>query len=95
MVIYSIEETQFMELPGTTFQIEGFLERNHLQNILREQVDVISPDTMVIAEEFSYWADSNLRIDLLCLDTDANLVVIELVFFGYAFVDCWLFMWHN
>ena len=67
-----------MELPGTTFQIEGFLERNHLQKILREQVDVISPDTMVIAEEFSYWADSNLRIDLLCLDTDANLVVIEL-----------------
>jgi len=33
---------------------------------------------MVIAEEFSDWQDSSHRIDLLCLDTDANLVVVEL-----------------
>ena len=33
---------------------------------------------MVIDEEFNDWADSNRRIDLLCLDQDACLVVIEL-----------------
>ena len=33
---------------------------------------------MVLAEEFSDWADSTRRIDLLCLDDDANLVVVEL-----------------
>jgi hypothetical protein len=33
---------------------------------------------MVIAEEFGDWEDSNRRIDLLCLDREANLVVVEL-----------------
>jgi hypothetical protein len=33
---------------------------------------------MVIAEEFGEWADSNRRIDLLCVDQDANIVVVEI-----------------
>lgn len=65
-------------LQGTTFQAEGIRERDDLQRILRNQVEVISPDTMVIAEEFGDWEESNRRIDLLGLDQDANLVVIEL-----------------
>ena len=31
-----------------------------------------------VAEEFSDWEDSHRRIDLLCLDKDADLVVVEL-----------------
>ncbi len=33
---------------------------------------------MVIAEEFGEWDESRRRIDLLAIDTEANLVVIEL-----------------
>ena len=33
---------------------------------------------MVLAEEFGDWQDSRRRIDLLCLDRDAGLVVVEL-----------------
>jgi hypothetical protein len=33
---------------------------------------------MVIAEEFSEWDDSSRRIDLLCLDRQARLVVVEI-----------------
>ena len=33
---------------------------------------------MVISEEFSQWVESSRRIDLLCIDEDANLVVVEL-----------------
>ncbi len=33
---------------------------------------------MVLAEEYGRWEDSRRRIDLLCLDQEANLVVIEL-----------------
>jgi hypothetical protein len=33
---------------------------------------------MVVAEEFGEWEDSNRRIDLLCLDKQARLVVVEL-----------------
>lgn len=38
----------------------------------------IAPETLVLAEEFGEWTDSNRRIDLLAIDKDANLVVIEL-----------------
>ena len=39
---------------------------------------MISPETLVIAEEFGEWEDSKRRIDLLGIDRDANIVVIEL-----------------
>jgi len=39
---------------------------------------VISPDTLVIAEEFSEWTEGARRIDLLGIDKQANLVVVEL-----------------
>lgn len=78
MAIYSIKGTELVELEGTTFQAEGIRERDDLQRILRERMEVISPETMVIAEEFADWEDSHRRIDLLCLDKGANLVVVEL-----------------
>lgn len=78
MAIYSFRDEKLLALEDTTFESEGIRERHDLQRILRDHVEVISPDTMVIAEEFSDWEDSNRRIDLLGLDHDANLVVIEL-----------------
>ena len=78
MAIYRMTDTELVELRETTFQDEGIREREDLQRILREHVEVISPNTLVIAEEFRDWEDSNRRIDLLCLDQDANLVVVEL-----------------
>lgn len=43
-------------------------------------IEAISPDTLIISEEFrlSTWKDSNLRIDLLGIGKDAEIVVIEL-----------------
>lgn len=78
MAIYSIRDAELVKLEETTFQAEGILERDDLQRILRERIEVISPETMVIAEEFGDWEGSYRRIDLLCLDLDANLVVVEL-----------------
>lgn len=78
MPIYELSKTSIREIEKTTFAQHGILEREHLQKLLREKIDVISKDTMVIAEEFGDWEDSRRRIDLLCLDKDANLVVVEL-----------------
>lgn len=78
MSIYSISETGIEEVSRTSFQISGILERNHLQSYLRDKIDIISPNTLIISEEFSEWDDSKRRIDLLGIDKDANLVVIEL-----------------
>jgi hypothetical protein len=78
MPIYEITPTAIRKLGETTFSAAGIRERADLQRLLRSNVDVISPDTLVVAEEFGEWEDSRRRIDLLGIDRDANLVVIEL-----------------
>ena len=78
MTIFEFTEEGITAIEGTTFSNEGIRERADLQRLLRERIEVILPDTMVIAEEFGDWDDSRRRIDLLALDKQANLVVIEL-----------------
>jgi len=62
----------------TTFSASGIRERQDLQAVLRDNPEAIAPGLMVLSEEFSNWEDSASRIDLLCLDRDANLAVVEL-----------------
>src|SRR5690349_16387300 len=76
--IYELTGERIVELPLTTFSTFGIRERYDLQRLLRDQVDLISPDTLIICEEFADWTDSKRRIDLLGIDKQANIVVIEL-----------------
>jgi ketosteroid isomerase-like protein len=78
MAIYELEASKISKLPAVKFKDVDLQERADLQRLLRDDVEVIAPDTMVLAEEFGSWDDSRRRIDLLALDRDANLVVIEL-----------------
>ncbi len=78
MAIYQFGNNKFTKVNKTSFSSEGILERNHLQAALKEQIQIVVPDCLVIAEEFSEWSGSQRRIDLLAVDKDANLVVIEL-----------------
>jgi len=78
MAIYEITSDKIKKIEETSFRGAGVKERNDLQRLLREQIEIISPDTLVIAEEFGEWEGSKRRIDLLGLDKKANLVVIEL-----------------
>ena len=67
-------------LSQRTFAEIGLKEREDLQASLVPNIEAIAPDTLVISEEFRLgtWKDSNLRIDLLGIDKDAEIVVIEL-----------------
>lgn len=78
MAIYQVTEKGFQPIEATNFADAGFKEREHLQQLLKQQIDVIAPDMLVISEEFGSWEDSRRRIDLLAIDKGANLVVIEL-----------------
>jgi hypothetical protein len=78
MALYELTHEQITPLREATFAAVGLRERSDLQRLLRDQVEIVSPDTLVVAEEFSEWEDSRCRIDLLGIDRDANLVVIEL-----------------
>ncbi len=78
MALYEVTTENLSKINQTTFDQVGLRERTDLQRLLKNQIDVILPDTLVIAEEFGEWEESKRRIDLLALDRDANLVVIEL-----------------
>jgi len=78
MAIYELSNTGIKRLQKTTFADQGIRERQDIQRLLRDQIEIISDQTLVIAEEFGDWEASRRRIDLLCIDKEANLVVIEL-----------------
>lgn len=78
MGLYRIQNQSLEPIEVTRFADGDIRERDDLQRMLRESIEIVLPGAMVLAEEFSDWQDSRRRIDLLCLDEDANLVVVEL-----------------
>ncbi len=78
MTIYNFEENNLMQIEKTTFLDAEIFERSHLQKAIKNNINVIASDCLVIAEEYSEWDSSKKRIDLLAIDKNANLVVIEL-----------------
>lgn len=78
MAIFQYTDDSIRELLPTNFQSAGITERGDLQRLLRDQIEIVAPDCLVIHEEFGDWEDSKRRIDLLAIDSNANLVVIEL-----------------
>ena len=78
MAIFKFDNNNFEKVEQTQFSSEGILERQHIQNALKKQIDVIAPDILIVSEEFSEWSDSKRRIDLPGVDRLGNIVVIEL-----------------
>lgn len=78
MAIYELTKDCFNPLCKTTYGENSVTERGDLQRLLRDNIDIVSPDTLIISEEFSDWDDSRRRIDLLGVDKNGQLVVIEL-----------------
>lgn len=78
MAIYQIDDKEIIPIKETSFAEQGLRERTDLQRLLKMQVEIISPGTLVVGEEFGEWEESRRRIDLLGIDKAANIVVIEL-----------------
>lgn len=78
MGLVEIQADRIVPIEETTFSALSMKERGDLQRLLRDRIEVIDPDLLVISEEFSNWEDSSRRIDLLCLDRDKNLVIVEI-----------------
>ena len=78
MPLYELANDRINQIDETSFSKQGVKERDDLQRLLRDQVEIISPETLIISEEFGEWEDSRRRVDLLGIDKDGNLVVIEL-----------------
>lgn len=78
MALYEMTQNAFRALDEATFSDMNVKERGDIQRLLRTQIDVLGDDLYVLTEEFGDWEDSKRRIDLLAIDSQANLVVIEL-----------------
>ena len=55
MPIYEFAPDRIQPLTKTTFGAMQLHERRDLQRLLRENIEVIAPDTLVIAEEYGEW----------------------------------------
>lgn len=78
MPIYEARPEGLQPLTATSFEAEGWRERGDIQRLLKDRIASLEDGLLVLTDEFSGWADSTRRIDLLCLDDEANLVVVEL-----------------
>jgi hypothetical protein len=78
MPLYEIGEQGLRRHDAAGFAALGIYERTDLQRLLRDDIAVLAPDLLVIAEEFGNWENSRRRIDLLAIDKVGHLVVIEL-----------------
>lgn len=78
MAIYKLQQGKIERLLKTSFSSEGIGEVSDLQTIFLKNPEAIEKGLYVIASEFSNWEESRRRIDILCIDKDANLVVLEL-----------------
>lgn len=77
-MLYDLTSGSLVKVARTTFARENILERTHLQAAVRDHIDVIDPDLLVVAEEFGDFEDTHRRIYLLCLERTGRLVVVEL-----------------
>lgn len=71
-------ESPLIKLRRTSFSEEGILERQHIQAALRDHIEVVDVELLVVAEEYSEFEGVSRRIDLLCIDKFRRLVVIEI-----------------
>jgi RecB family endonuclease NucS len=78
LAIYEMAADRIEAVRSTSFEVERLRERADLQRLLRDHVEVVASDAMVLTEEFGDWEESRRRIDLLCLVKDANILVVEL-----------------
>jgi hypothetical protein len=78
MPLYRVTKDGLTPVAQVDFASAKVKERQDLQRLLRDQIQVLDRDLYVICEEFGQWDAGSRRIDLLALDRDANLVVVEL-----------------
>jgi RecB family endonuclease NucS len=78
IALFGLTKDSVKPVEQTSFAADGIFERCDLQRMLRDHIEVVAPNTLVISEEFGDWEDSSRRIDLLGLDRETRLVAIEL-----------------
>lgn len=72
----NVEEKKIAALSRKTFSELGLLERFDIQEWIAGSPEILGEDLLIIAKE--HQLPSKIRIDLLAIDRNANLVIVEL-----------------
>lgn len=68
--IHRLDATTFEEQKVREGELRDFFSRD-------DNIEAIEEDLMVVGKEVNVWRESQRYIDLLCIDKEANLVVLE------------------
>ena len=71
-----IENKKLIKLMPTKFQTLNLKERYDIEEWIENSPDILGEELLIIAKELAL--PSGIRLDLLALDKEANLVIIEL-----------------
>ena len=79
LIMYRINKSDnnITKLEQRLFSDLGFREREHLQEWIAKNPDVLGEDLLIIQKEFQGFNDTKERLDLLALDKEGGLVIIE------------------
>lgn len=76
MALFELTRDNLVQIPETRFDTK-ILKSKDLQALLKKDIGVLANDLKVLAEDYGKWEDGGRPIDLLCVDKDANLVVVD------------------
>ncbi len=77
MYILDKESNQLINAESTTFKEQKLKERQHLQEWIAKNPEVLGEELLIIQKEFDGFSDTHERLDLLALDKEGKLVIIE------------------
>lgn len=77
MYILDKDSNKLITAEPTTFKEQKLKERQHLQEWIAKNPEVLGEELLVIQKEFDGFSDTHERLDLLALDKEGKLVVIE------------------
>jgi hypothetical protein len=71
------ENNDLIKLEPRQFADLGFRERDHLQEWIAKNPEVLGEELLIIQKEYAGFNDTKERLDLLAIDKDGGLVVVE------------------
>jgi RecB family endonuclease NucS len=78
MALFRLSANTLDRVATTTFAAEALRERDDLQRLIKQHIDVLGDDLLIVAEEYALFEDARRRVDLLAVDRTGTLAVIEL-----------------
>lgn len=84
LVVNKDKPSNFEKIDSGKFGSLNIWERSHIQEWIRKVPEILGEDLLIVSIEFDKFSNSSDRLDILAIDTNGNLVVIELKRDGFA-----------